>query len=158
MKQDEQSSTDFSPDELDHAILNALEEDSRLSYREIAKRLKKSPVTIINRIRAMEDAGIIKKYTVMLDHDQLGFDITALISLRISKGKLFAVEKKLADNPHVVALYDHTGEFDATIIGRFRNRRSMDAFLKRIQTYEFIERTRTQLVLNIIKEDWGAAR
>ncbi len=78
--------------------------------------------------------------------------VSIIIKLRISKGKLFEVEKKIAVNPHVFAVYDVTGHFDAVIIAKFKNRKSMDSFLKKIQTYEFIERTETNLILNEIKE------
>ncbi|MDP7080334.1 MAG: Lrp/AsnC ligand binding domain-containing protein [Candidatus Undinarchaeales archaeon] len=55
-------------------------------------------------------------------------------------------------NPHVFTVYDVTGHFDVVIIAKLKNRKSMDAFLKNIQTYEFIERTETNLILNEIKE------
>ena len=45
-----------------------------------------------------------------------------------------------------------TGDFDAAILARFKNRRQMDSFLKKIQTYDFVERTNTRLILNAIKE------
>jgi len=72
--------------------------------------------------------------------------------MRISKGKLFEVEKKIAMHPNVFAVYDITGAFDCQVIAKFKNRRAMDKFLKLIQTYEFVQRTETILVLNTIKE------
>ncbi len=77
-----------------------------------------------------------------------------MIEIRISKGKLFDVEKKIASNPNVFAIYDVTGSFDAVVLARFRTRRQMDNFLKRLQTYEFVERTETKLILNTIKEEF----
>ena len=139
-------------DELDKKILNILLEDARLSYRKIAKMLKVSPATIMNRINHL-NKNIIKKYSVLLDYEKLGYEIEVIIELRISKGKLIEVEKKIATHPNVVAVYDITGDFDAVIIARFKNRKSMDLFLKKIQTYDFVERTETKLILNMIKED-----
>ncbi len=153
MAGNEQTNTEIRLDETDKKILNILLDDSRQSFRDIAKRIKKSPVTVMKRIRAMERAGIIRKYSVKIDYVRAGYDVEVIIQLRISKGKLFQVEKKIASHPSVVALYDHTGDFDATIIARFRNTKSMDSFLKKIQTYDFVERTRTSLVLSTIKEE-----
>jgi len=51
-----------------------------------------------------------------------------------------------------VAVYDHTGPFDALILAKFKTRKQMDQFLKHLQTYDFVERTETMLVLNILKE------
>ncbi len=76
-----------------------------------------------------------------------------MIEIRISKGKLFDVEKKIAIHPNVFAVYDITGAFDALILARFPTRRQMDNFLKKLQTYDFVERTETKIILNTIKEE-----
>jgi Lrp/AsnC family transcriptional regulator for asnA, asnC and gidA len=52
----------------------------------------------------------------------------------------------------VFAVYDNTGPFDATIIAKFQSRKALDDFIKKIQTYDFIERTETRLLLSTIKE------
>lgn len=139
-------------DDINTRILNVLLENSRLSYREIAKRVDVSVVTVQKRVKWLEKEGIIERYTADFNYETLGYDVSVIINLRISKGQLFKVEKKIAVDPHVFAVYDVTGAFDAIIIAKFRNRRSMDAFLKKIQTYEFVERTETVLILNEIKE------
>ncbi len=138
-------------DETDRKILNVLLSDSRLSFRGVASKVGVSAATIINRIRRMEKEGIIKGYTAVIDYEKLDYDIDAIINMKISKGKLFEVEKRIATNPSVVAVFDVTGDFDSTIMAKFRNRRALDAFLKRVQTYEFVEATNTVLVLNTIK-------
>jgi DNA-binding Lrp family transcriptional regulator len=140
-------------DETDTRIINVLIGDSRLSLREIAKKTNVSVATVMHRIRKLEREKIIKKYTTNIDYEKAGYDIEAIIEIRISKGKLFEVEKKIANNSNVFAIYDITGNFDAVLMTRFKSRRQMDSFLKKIQTYEFIERTETKLVLNTIKED-----
>ena len=137
--------------ETDRKILNVLLDNSRLSYREISKKVGVSVVTVMNRVKDLEKRGIIQKYTAKLDYEKLGYDITSIIDIKISKGKLALMEKKIASFENVIACYDVTGDFDAQIIVRFKNRRSLDSFLKKIQTYEFIERTRTNLVLNVVK-------
>ncbi len=138
-------------DKLDKEILNILLKDSRLSYRKIATRLKVSPATIMNRINYL-NKDVIKGYSVMLDYGKLDYDIEIVTELRISKGKLSEVEEKIATHPNVTAVYDITGDFDAVVIARFKNRRVMDIFLKKIQTYDFIERTFTKFILHTIKE------
>ena len=140
-------------DETDVSILNILRNNSRLSAREIAKNLKLSTATVIKHINSMEKERVIRKYSAILDYDKLGFDVQVIINLNISKGKLFEVERKIANHPSIFALYDNTGGSDATVIAKFKNRRAMDNFLKRIQSYPFVERTETKLILNTIKED-----
>jgi len=140
-------------DETDMKILNILIEDSRLSMRQIAKKAGVSVATVMHHIRRLEDERIIKKYTAKIDYEKIGYDIEVVIEIRISKGKLFEVEKKIASHPNVFAVYDITGASDAIIIARFPTRRKMDNFLKKLQTFEFVERTETKLVLNTIKEE-----
>lgn len=138
-------------DETDRKLLDVLLEDSRLSYRQIASKVGVSVATVMNRIKRLEKEGVIKRYTTVLDYEKLGYDIDAIISMKISKGKLFEVERKIAHHPAVAAVFDVTGDFDSTIIAKFKNRRALDSFLKNIQTYEFVEGTNTILVLNTIK-------
>ena len=140
-------------DNLDNKILNILIENSRLSYRKIAKKLKTSVATIMNHVNKLEEQGIINRYTADLDYYKLGYDIKVIILLRISKGKLFEVEKKISKHKSVFAVYDVTGDYDAIILARFKSRKALDKFLKEIQSYDFVERTHTSFILNTMKEN-----
>ncbi len=142
-----------SVDELDRAILEDLNVDARRSHRTIAHHLDVSPTTVSTRIARLEAGGIIRGYVPILDDEQLGWDLWATIGIRISKGKLREVEERLARNPRAYAIYDLTGEFDALVIGRFRDRRDLDRFVKHALQDPHIERTNTQVVLNRVKED-----
>lgn len=138
--------------EMDKRILNALQEDGKASFRDIAKKAKCSAVTAMKRIHNMEKEGVIKNYSAIIDYEKLGFDVSIILDVRVSKGKLFAVEKKIAMHPNVMLVYDNTGQFDITVIARFRTRAAMDNFLKQLQGYDFVQRTETKLILNTIKE------
>ena len=140
-------------EEKDKKILDILVDNSRLSLRKIAKKADVSVATVMHHIKKLEKEGIIKKYTAKLDYERIGYDVEVIIEIRISKGKLFEVEKKIAMHPNVFAVYDITGAFDALVLARFPTRRQMDNFLKKLQTYEFVERTETKLILNTIKEE-----
>lgn len=140
-------------DKKDQDIINVLIDDSRLSYRKIAKKVDLSVATVLNRIKRLEKENIIKGYSAIVDYEKLGYDVWVIIQIRISKGKLFDVEQKIATHPNVFIVYDHTGDFDTTIVAKFKTRKLMDNFLKKIQTYDFVERTETKLILNTLKED-----
>jgi len=140
-------------DELNKKILNCVLENARLSYRQIAKKLKISPATVLNRIKVLEKEGIIKGYSAILNYEKLGFDISVVSEITITKGHYFDVEKKLSENRHVCGLYNVTGDIDAIIIARFKNRRELDQFLKDIQAYEYIQKSETKLILNASKEE-----
>ena len=139
-------------DEKDKRILNSLIGDSRKSYRELAKASKVSIATIGNRLKELTKKNIIQNYTTLIDYDKLGYETHVMISIRVSQGKEYSVERKLFNDPHVTSIYDITGDFDVLVIARFKNRKALDQYVKKIQTYEFVERTQTQLILNTIKE------
>lgn len=140
-------------DELNLKILRILSEDGRKSHRWISEQLKKSPITIKNHIEEMEEKGIIKSYGVHIDYEEIGYEIIALIEITVSKGKMLEVEKKIAKNPNVFAVYDVTGTYDALILARFKTRADLSEMIKNeIHTSPFVERTNTHIVLNIIKE------
>jgi len=107
----------------------------------------------MNRVNKLEKEKIIKKYTALIDYEKIGFDIVVLIQVRISQGKSVEVERKVAKNPNVFAIYDVTGDQDSVILARFQNRRKMNDFIKKLQTFDFVERSETKLVLEIIKEE-----
>ncbi len=140
-------------DELDQAILQEVNIDARRSHRDIARRLRVSPTTVSHRVEEMERGGIIHGYIPVLDDEALGWDLHAIIGIRISKGRLREVEEHLARDPRAYAIYDVTGDYDALLIGRFRDRRDLDRFVKRALQDPNIERTNTQVILNRVKED-----
>ena len=139
-------------DDIERKILNHLSVKGRDSFREIARKIEVSPATVMKRIRSLEKEGIITGYRPVLDYDKLGYDFFVMVDVRVAKGKLDHIENKIARHPAVVSVYDNTGPFDSTVMARFRNRASLDRFIKRLQTYDFVERTETRLILNTIKE------
>src|SRR3989344_5396706 len=105
-------------DKTDRAILNVLLSNSRLSFREIAKRVHVSVATVLHRVRALEKAKVIERYMAKLNYELLGYDVQAVVEIRVSNGKLFEVERKISRNPQVVACYDITGDSDGIIIAK----------------------------------------
>ncbi|OGS50889.1 MAG: AsnC family transcriptional regulator [Euryarchaeota archaeon RBG_16_68_12] len=140
-------------DELDTRILRRLNENARQSFRDIARALRVSISTVSNRVKRLEGEGVVLGYAPILDEKKLGYDLLAVIGIRISKGKLLEVQRKIARDDKVVEVYDVTGEYDSMIIARFRNTRELDAFIKRLVAMENVERTYTQVVLNVVKRE-----
>lgn len=147
------NTSSHSLDDLDIRILSILSEDARMSYREIAKKVGIASGTVYNRIKKMTDNGIIKGYIPLLDHRKLGYDLTVLILIQVEGEHLTNVEEMLATPSEVLAVYDITGEFDVAVIARFKNTKSMNAFIKSTLKIPYIRRTVTNVVLNIVKED-----
>lgn len=144
----------FTLDEIDKKILAELLTNSNRSNREIAKTIGVSAATVINHIQRLESAGVITEYTVMLDFERLGFELTIIMEVTVSSGKLLETQEEIAKLPYVCGVYDVTGEIDSIVIAKFRNRRELSEFPKDLLGMEFVERTNTHVVLNTVKEDF----
>jgi len=144
----------FALDEIDKKILGELLLNSNRSYRDLAKAIGISAATVINHVQRLESAGVIKEYTVMLDFERLGFELTVVTEMTVNRGKLLETQEKIAKLPYVCAVYDVTGEIDSIVIAKFRNRRELSQFPKDLLSMPFVERTNTHVVLNTVKEDF----
>ena len=101
----------------------------------------------------MERARVIKGYSAVIDHEKLGYELTAVIEVVVSKGKLLEMEREIAAWPNVMCVYDITGETDAFVIAKFHNREELSVFAKRLLSLPLVERTNTHLVLTTVKEN-----
>lgn len=144
----------FALDDIDKKILAELLVDSKRSYRDIARTVGVSASTVINHINRLESAGVIKDYTVRLDFERLGFELTVITEMTVSRGKLLETQGEIAKMPYVCGVYDVTGEIDSVVIAKFRNRRELSEFPKDLLSMPYVERTNTHVVLNTVKEDF----
>ena len=140
--------------ETDKKILENLLEDARFSSRQIAKNVGVSVGTVLSRIKKMEEAGLIKGYSVILDHEKIGYELTVVTEITVSKGRLVEMENEIAKVPGVCGVYDVTGLTDAIIIGKFKNREDLGKFTKHLLALPYIERTNTHVVLTTVKENF----
>jgi DNA-binding Lrp family transcriptional regulator len=141
-------------DETDVKILNALTMDARLSSRQIAKKCDISIGTALSRIKRMENERMIKGYTVLLDQEKLGYELTVVTEITVSKGRLLETENEIARIPNVCCVYDLTGLTDAAIVAKFKSREDLSKFTKHLLSLPHVERTNTHVVLTTVKEDF----
>lgn len=140
-------------DELEEKIIRAMNQNARKSLREIAKEVGTSATAIVNKVKKLESAGVIKGYIPLVSAEHFGLELTAIIALRISKGKLLETQEKISQDRRVTAVYDITGEWDSLVIGRFRSRDDLNDFIKGILSLPYVDRTVTHIVLNVVKEE-----
>lgn len=142
-------------DETDVKILKQVLSDARSSYRRISEKIGVSPPTVLSRVQKLEKDRIIKSYSAILDHEKLGYDLTAIIEVTAEKGKIIQVEKHVSTFPNVCAVYDTTGLTDMMIVAKFRNRKELSDFVKKDLALPHVERTNTHIVLLTVKEDFS---
>jgi len=141
-------------DETDVKIMKTLTFAARLSSRQIAKQCNVSIGTVLSRIKRMEKDGVIRGYSALLDHEKLGYELTVVSEITVSKGRLLEVENEIARLSNVCCVYDVTGLTDAVIIAKFKSRDELSKFTKRLLAIPYVERTNTHVVLTTIKEDF----
>jgi DNA-binding Lrp family transcriptional regulator len=140
-------------EELDRKILNVLNRNARMSFRLIAKELRISPTTLYSKVKKLERSGVLKGYIPLIDKESVGYDLMAIISLRVRQEKDIEVQKAIAKFPQVGAVYEVTGNWDLILVCYFKGRDDLTNFLKKELPLTNIERAMTHLVLNVVKEE-----
>ncbi|MCX8958462.1 transcriptional regulator AsnC [Erwinia psidii] len=137
------------PDDLDRSILNALLDNARVAYAELAKQFNVSPGTIHVRVEKMKQAGIIKGTRVEIDPKQLGYDVCCFIGIILKSARDYpAAVAKLDALEEVVEAWYTTGHYSIFIKVMCR---SIDALqqvlINKIQTIDEIQSTETLISL-----------
>jgi Lrp/AsnC family transcriptional regulator for asnA, asnC and gidA len=139
-------------DEVDQSILRILLKDASISQENIAHEVGTSVGTVSNRIKRMKEEGVIERFIPAVNARALGFDIVAVIGIRIAGGHMEEVQQAFCDHPNVCSIYDITGEYDTMFVTKFCSTEDLNTFIKQLAQHEHVQRTSSNLVLNIIKE------
>jgi DNA-binding Lrp family transcriptional regulator len=109
----------------------------------------------MTRIKKLLKAGVIEGYTVRINHQKLGYDLTTITELTLTKGenRLAKVENEISDYPGVCSLYNITGTADGLVVAKFKNRTELSNFTKKLLSIDSVQRTNTHIVLFTMKED-----
>ena len=140
------------PDKTDVKILKVITEDARLSFRKIAKKIGVSTLTVLSRMKKMEENGVIKGYSALIDHKQLGLDMTAILEIKTTKGHS-SIKDQLKKLENVYGIWGVTGKNDLMILAKFSDTDMLSKFTKKIFTIPNVDGIETHLVLDTIKED-----
>jgi len=146
------ASTGRNIDELDTKIIRLLLADGRASAREIGTKLDVSTSTVTARLEKLRRNGILQGFTTVVDFHKLGYDLTVVTEIIVSKGKLLEMEREIAKLPTVCAVYDVTGEIDAIVISKCKDREELSRFTKGVLSMPFVEWTNSHVVLTTVKE------
>jgi Lrp/AsnC family transcriptional regulator, leucine-responsive regulatory protein len=99
-----------SPDDVDMRLLEALQRDGRASYAELARVVSMSPSAVTERVRRLEDSGVIAGYSAVVDPEQLGLDVLAFVRLRYPTGNYKPFHDLIATTPEIIEAHHVTGE------------------------------------------------
>ena len=138
---------------LDAKLINALLGDGRASLRSLAEDLDVSVTTVSNHLRDMEEQGIVRGYTPRIDYDALGYDVTAVVQLKIQGSALPEFVERLQDEERMTSVYEVTGDYDVIATGKYRDTDEMNDQIKSLLTDERVRESNTSVVLNTIAEN-----
>ena len=142
-------------DDMDRDVLHALQEDGRISVSELAKRVGLSRAATHARVRKLERAGIISRYTAIVDPEAVGFELLCLIGVAMtlhSQENIARARAAIAGMPEVLESWHVTGDFDYILKVAVRSRADLQRFiLERLTPVPGIARVNTSLVLGVEK-------
>lgn len=134
-------------DTVDQQLLSLLRQDARMSVATLAQKLGVSRGTVGNRIRKLEDAGVIVGYTVRLRPDSRPNEITAWMSIAVEGNEARKVIAALLGEPGVAALADTNGRWDLLAELRAENLAGLSKVLERVRLIRGISSTETSIHL-----------
>lgn len=143
-------------DAVDWKILQELQADGRMTNVELAKRVGISAPPCLRRVRALEDAGVIKGYRTLLDEASLGYEITifAMVNLTSQAGAdLHSFEAYVKNQPLVRECWMLSGDVDFVLKCVARDLRAFQAFVAELTAAPAVRNVKTALTLRSIKDD-----
>lgn len=143
-------------DDIDRRLLQDLQADGRLSSAELARRVQLSSPGVQKRLRRLEEAGIIRGYQAIVEHEAAGYDMLCFVQTTLQRHEPNAVENFkscIHGMPEVLECYHITGEYDYLLKVVVRNRKHLEQFiLEKLTPVKGMDKIRTSLVLNEIKD------
>ena len=110
-------------------------------------------LTVSNHLSDLEDQGVIRGYTPIVDYDELGYDVTAFIQLKVEGSALPDITERLKGHKQMTSVYEVTGDYDVVAVGKFTDTDGMNAQIKELLTDPDINESNTSVVLNTVNEN-----
>jgi Lrp/AsnC family leucine-responsive transcriptional regulator len=142
-------------DKTDKKILAQLVENSKVMSKELSRKLRIHPNTLLQRLKKLEQSGAIVKYSAVVDYTKFDKRTQAIIFLNVDMVKGWeALLKPLSKGPEIVSFILITGEHDVMIIARLKDELHLANFLRRLQSNKVVTKTTTHLILDYYKQPY----
>lgn len=144
-------------DSTDLAILRALKADARLSVRELAAKVHRSPTPVFERMRRMENEGIIKSYSAVIDPEKLGrgFVVFCNVSLKHINTKIHTdFARMVGEMDEVVECYNVSGTFDYMLKVQVPDMKAYRRFVTdKLGNIDMLDSVHSVFVMEVVKQD-----
>ena len=139
-------------DNIDKEILIELQKSGRESASNIAEKIDVSVPTITERIRKLEESGVIVGFQAVIDSSKIGFDVSAIITIISGSSQYYKkVTIEAEKTPEVVKCFSTTGNGSHTLLVTTKNSNTLEELLRKIQSWPGVNRTETQIILSSYK-------
>tara|TARA_Y100001960_G_C14049302_1_gene528999 strand:- start:62 stop:517 length:456 start_codon:yes stop_codon:yes gene_type:complete len=136
-------------DTIDSKILKILNEDGRASASMIADKVDLSVPAVGDRIKKLQESGVILGFKPVIDSNKIGLDVSAFITVYSESSKNFEkVVLNASKNPNVMKCYTTTGDGSHLLLVKVENTNSLEKLLRKVQEWPGVSRTQTQIVLS----------
>lgn len=140
-------------DAIDVRLVSLLQGSGRISQNELAHAVGLSAPAVAERVRKLEDRGVIRQYTAIVDPKTLGLDVAAFIAVVINGSKYYpAFGQKVAERPEILECHSVTGQGSHLLKVRTDTTASLERLLSEIQSWPGVQSTMTSVVLSTVKE------
>ena len=139
-------------DQVDRDILNILQAEGRSSASYIAEKIGMSIPAVTDRIKKLQESGVIRGFTTLLDHRKVGLDVSAFITVISESSSHYSdVVRQANQTPEIVQCFTTTGNGSHVLLAITENSTSLEKLLRIIQSWPGVMRTETQMVLSSYK-------
>jgi len=138
-------------DDKDKKLLNILQENGRASYSQLAGELGLSEATIRYRVKKLVDAGIIKKFTVLLDPKKIGYLTTGILMVKLIPDFFEQASKEISDLTEAHHVFQNTGEYDIVAVVQARDLKHLSDLRKRVEMIEGVREVSLSATTRLIK-------
>ncbi len=137
---------------IDRKILNIIQKDARITNAEIARQVGLAPSAVLERVKKLEERGVIRGYATEINAAAVGFGLTAFVAVRTHEC-CSETDKFLAEIPEVLEVHDVAGEDSYLLKVRVKNTEHLSRLLReRLKNVPNVADTKTTIVLQTIKE------
>ncbi len=139
----------FELDEIDRQILEGLQDDAKVSLNRLGERVGLSAPSVMERVRKLEQAGVITGYHAVLDARAVGLDVAAFIGVRVQNpNAIEAFEAAIEDVPQILECHHVTGGHTMLLKVKTRNTGALEQLIRRIRSFDGVASTETMVVLS----------
>ncbi|QED37832.1 Lrp/AsnC family transcriptional regulator [Antarcticibacterium arcticum] len=136
-------------DQINWKILQELQKNARMSFSEIGRKIGLTSPAVAERVKKMEDKGIIKGYNVQVSYNKTGHQLKAIITLKVFMGRLKPFLEKVKEFREVINCYRITGNENIILEVILYDQAHLEGFIDKLITYG---ETRTHIVLSNVVE------